>query len=370
MAQVYIGMVSVSSIRWAKMGSMESQSVCNACLLKFEECLLEKGPIAPGDSKTYTFRCTQFGVSWYHSHHSAQYGDGIIGSIVINGPASDNYDIDLGPYVISDWYYQTVFQVNEIARENLQQLRPPPRGDNILMNGVNKNADGGGRYDKVTLTPGKRHRLRLINAAVDNNMRVSLDGHRFTVIASDFVPIKPFETDWILLGLGQRYDVVIDADQDSDSYWLRAESAAECASANNGVGRSIFTYSNASSDAEPSTEPFLMPGGCEDPEELQPWVPNSVPEELFTSQVRTLEVDLTEEQVTTNGENLVFWGVNMSAMDVEWDKPTLQYVIEGNTSYPERANLIEIPNSATVSYVVLLLKCLSYMYECFSSFSN
>ena len=34
------------------------------------------GPIAPGDSKTYTFQCTQHGTSWYHSHHSSQYGMG------------------------------------------------------------------------------------------------------------------------------------------------------------------------------------------------------------------------------------------------------------------------------------------------------
>ena len=230
----------------------------------------------------------------------------------------------------------------------MQQLQPPPRSDNILMRGTNKNVNGGGSYDKLTLTPGKRHRLRLINGAVDNNLRVSLDGHRFTVISSDFVPLKPFTTETILLGLGQRYDVIIHANQTSENYWLRAEPVAQCASGSSNSGRSIVSYSDAP-DGEPSTEAFPSPNTCEDPEEIMPWVPNDVPEELFTSQVRTLEVDLTEEQLTTNGENLVFWGVNMSAMDVEWVKPTLEYVMEGNTSYPRRANLIEIPNSATVS---------------------
>jgi len=65
-------------------------------------------PLAPGDSKTYTFKATQFGTTWYHSHFSAQYGDGASGSIVIDGPASSNYDIDLGPYPVTDWYYPTV----------------------------------------------------------------------------------------------------------------------------------------------------------------------------------------------------------------------------------------------------------------------
>jgi hypothetical protein len=53
-------------------------------------------PIAPGDSKTYYFQVTQFGSSWYHSHYSSQYGDGIVGPIVFDGPASvspsDCYD--------------------------------------------------------------------------------------------------------------------------------------------------------------------------------------------------------------------------------------------------------------------------------------
>lgn len=59
-------------------------------------------PIAPGSSKTYTFLANQYGTTWYHSHHSVQYGDGVVGPIVINGPASANYDIDLGPTTISD----------------------------------------------------------------------------------------------------------------------------------------------------------------------------------------------------------------------------------------------------------------------------
>ena len=44
---------------------------------------------------------------------------------------------------------------------------------------------------------------------------VSLDNHPFQVITSDFVPIKPYYADWIFLGIGQRYDVVINANQTS-----------------------------------------------------------------------------------------------------------------------------------------------------------
>lgn len=39
-------------------------------------------PIAPGDSYTYSFRAVQYGSSWYHSHYSVQYADGLQGPLV------------------------------------------------------------------------------------------------------------------------------------------------------------------------------------------------------------------------------------------------------------------------------------------------
>lgn len=39
-------------------------------------------PIAPGQSQTYQFRVTQYGSTWYHSHFSLQYGQGLFGGLV------------------------------------------------------------------------------------------------------------------------------------------------------------------------------------------------------------------------------------------------------------------------------------------------
>jgi hypothetical protein len=146
---------------------------------------LTECPIAPGKSKTYTFQATQHGTSWYHSHFSSQYGDGVVGPIVIYGPATANYDIDLGPLPITDWYYPTVAQ---IAAKTMHENASPPKADSALINGTMA-IGGAGSYARTTLTPGKRHRLRLVNTAVDNHFVVSLDNHQFQVIAADFVPI-------------------------------------------------------------------------------------------------------------------------------------------------------------------------------------
>jgi FtsP/CotA-like multicopper oxidase with cupredoxin domain len=313
---------------------------------------LTECPLAPGDSKTYTWQATQFGTSWYHSHFSTQYGDGVVGSIQINGPATSNYDIDLGAYPIQDWYYDTAYQLDNIATVNLQSGLGPPPADNVLINGTNKNAASGGSYNLVTLKKGKKHRLRLINTSVDNNIRVSLDNHPFTVISSDFVPIHPYTTNWILLGIGQRYDVIIDANQTSGSYWFRAETAQDCASSNNFYGRSIFTYSDAT-EAVPTTKATTIPSVCQDESPLVPWWKTTVPSSDFDNQVRDLEVDINVEQVATNNQSIVVWGINLTAIDIAWEKPTLQYVIDGNTSYPTSYNLIELPTANIWTYWII-----------------
>ncbi|KAF2103704.1 putative multicopper oxidase, type 1 [Rhizodiscina lignyota] len=310
-------------------------------------------PLAPGDSKTYTFKATQFGTSWYHSHFSAQYGDGLVGPIVIYGPSSSNYDVDLGPFTVSDWYYKTAFQMEAISNVLLQQASPPPPADNILVNGTGKNTAGAGSYTKYTMTKNKKYLLRLINTSVDNNIRVSLDGHNLTVIAGDFVPVKPITKQWVLLGIGQRYEVIITANQAVGNYWFRAEVAADCASANNNFGRAIFSYTGAAS-GDPTTTAYDTPTtGCVDESPLVPWVTNTVPSTNFISQAKELDVNINVEQITTNNQSIVVWGINMTAIDIDWEKPTLEYIKTQNTSYPSAYNLVEIPNGQTWTYWII-----------------
>ena len=138
-------------------------------------------PLAPGDTKTYSFKATQFGTTWYHSHFSAQYGDGAQGALVINGPASSNYDYDLGPYILSDWYYKTSWQNGLTSHNNLQKGQAPPPADTIIINGTNVKGDTGAYSRVKDLKRGKKYRLRLINTSTDNTFRVSLDNHPLTV---------------------------------------------------------------------------------------------------------------------------------------------------------------------------------------------
>ncbi|KAF2005811.1 multicopper oxidase [Amniculicola lignicola CBS 123094] len=305
--------------------------------------------LAPGDSKVYQFKATEYGSSWYHSHFSNQYGDGVVGTIQINGPATANYDTDLGTYTLTDWYYITAFQAGARAF-NGGLGGPPPTGDNILVNGTNKNANGGGAYNKVSIQAGKKYRLRIVNTAIDATFRVSLDNHAFQVIANDFIPIVPYSTNYLQVAIGQRYDVIITANQTASNYWFRADADGNCQSANNGVGRAVWTYQGVTVADPTSAAWSTPPTGCTNFQST-PKIALNVPSAQFQAQAQTLPVGFGP--VATNGQNLVLWTINGTSMIVDPGKPTVRYVAEGNTSYPQSYNLIEIPSASTWTYWVI-----------------
>lgn len=313
-------------------------------------------PIAPGTSGRYSMLVTQFGTSWYHSHFSAQYGDGVVGTMIFNGPASANYDIDLGVYPVTDWYYPTVYQSQYFAVANAQLQKPPPDADNILINGTNQNAAGGGKYNYVSIASGKRYRLRLINTSVDNYIKVSLDGHLLQVMAADFIPVKPFYTNWLLLGTGQRYDVVINANQTAGNYWFRAEAASECASGNKFYGRAVWTYAGAQVGLPTSTATNAT-ADCTEPLPAPFWV-QPIPSGSFTSLANNLNVGLTSAQVVDGGDTVVVWALNDSSLDVKWSDPTISYLQTGNTSYPSRYNVLPTLSEGSWNYwLIVSLNC-------------
>ncbi|KAF2864483.1 carbohydrate-binding module family 20 [Piedraia hortae CBS 480.64] len=306
-------------------------------------------PLAPGQTKTYTFVATQYGTSWYHSHFSCQYGDGVLGPIVIHGPATSNYDIDLGPLPLTDWYRPTV---NALAARAEHADAPAPVADNGLINGTNTSPSGGKRAVS-RLTTGKRHRVRLLNTAVDNHFTVSLDGHQMEVIASDFVPIKPFNTTSLFLGIGQRYDVIITADQTPGAYWFRAEmpSSGECGNNFSGDNiRSIFAYPGFET-ATPSSQRQAFSARCTDETNLIPHWNSFVPRgkqgtftEFTTAQL---------QQKDNDGSVSIYWQINGSHLMVDWNVPTVQHVRAGDTNFGKTANLVNLPDAGVWTYWVI-----------------
>ncbi|OIK28294.1 multicopper oxidase family protein [Streptomyces malaysiense] len=63
--------------------------------------------------------------------------------------------------------------------------------------------------DVYTGKPGRRVRLRVINAGGDTAYRLALGGHKLTITHTDGFPVVHREVDALLVGMGERYDVLV-----------------------------------------------------------------------------------------------------------------------------------------------------------------
>ncbi|CAK7244933.1 MAG: hypothetical protein STHCBS139747_006498 [Sporothrix thermara] len=320
---------------------------------------LTQCPIAPGASYTYTWKAAQYGSSWYHSHYYVQAWDGVFGGIQINGPATANYDEDLGVLILNDWMHETADALLVQAEHS-----GPPKLNGGLLNGTNTYTDSatgtttGQRYS-TTFTAGQRYRLRLVNAAADTQFRFSIDNHTLQVIAADFVPIVPYATESISISMGQRYDVIVTANAttvvdnaDITDFWMRAVMVQGCSnndSPNNVLG--IVRY-DAASTADPTTTAWASAtddgtAACED-EPMASLVPY-VPVTASSSPVNT--TTFAVNLYTSNGIGL--WEMGKTSFVSQWDYPTLLQVSERNDTWGESQNVYAYPEANTWNYLVV-----------------
>ncbi|KAF2654402.1 multicopper oxidase [Lophiostoma macrostomum CBS 122681] len=294
-------------------------------------------PIAPGKSRQYVFKLTQFGTTWYHSHWASQYAEGVWGTLIIDGPATWNYDYDLGTLPLNEWYYIPGFTANEQAQHS---KFGPPKPDNILVNGTHVNADGGGSYYKMTVKKGKKYRIRLINTSVDTTFHVSFDGHPFQVMTSDFVPVKSFPATQLTLNIGQRYDVVINANQTAGNYWFRVGigSCSSNAMTDTKIQLGAILHYDSVDDGTPTSTGVTLNTDCDDVTGLVPFVPNTVPTSVVPS---ATEMELSSKTYVEDN-NLFRWTIDGSEQIVNWNSPSLQTALNGGSDYGNHSNIYEM----------------------------
>jgi FtsP/CotA-like multicopper oxidase with cupredoxin domain len=152
-------------------------------------------PISPGQSMTYRWVASNHGTSWYHSHFALQTWMGVSGPIVIHGPTSQNYDVDAGTIMLTDWSHNTVDSMYDLAQD--ATVGGPRTMDSGLINGMNTwGVDGttnqtGKRFELSTqFEQGHTYLLRVTNTAMQSSYKFSIDGHTMTVINMDFTAIK------------------------------------------------------------------------------------------------------------------------------------------------------------------------------------
>ncbi|KAK4447445.1 multicopper oxidase-domain-containing protein [Podospora aff. communis PSN243] len=317
-------------------------------------------PIAPGKSLTYEFIADLFGTTWYHSHYSAQYAGGVVGPIVIHGPTQQEYDVDVGPVMLSDWHHKPYFDI--IAKMLAPNGSPQVISDNNLINGkmnfdcstvdpgddtpCNSNAG----ISKFKFQTGKTHRLRLINSGADGVQRFSIDRHTLTVIAVDFTPIQPYDTTVVSLGVGQRADVLVTANVGSSesSFWMRS-SIASCTVARHPHAVASVYYDDADLTRLPTTAASDLSDSdacAGDSLELtKPLFPMAVPEPTFT---QTMEFELFK-----NASNVTLWRFNGVSMRADYNHPMLLQANEGNFTFPDERNVFNFHTNSSVRIVVV-----------------
>ncbi|KAF2708169.1 multicopper oxidase [Pleomassaria siparia CBS 279.74] len=229
-------------------------------------------PTAQGETLQYKFRLTQYGHTWYHSHYSSQYSDGVAAPMLIHGPHSANWIEEFPPMIVSDWIHNSAF--TEFSKE-MDGDGSLPQMDSILVDGVGKYKTGGSLYTR-TFEAGKKYLIRIINGSTGLHFHWSLDNHVLTVVSIDFVAVQPFQATHISVGIGQRYGVIIEAKPTTPSsngkYWMRTEYAGGLCNTDitgvintdrDGQRTGIFSYSDAGS-GDPTTTRFPYTPDCND----------------------------------------------------------------------------------------------------------
>ncbi|KAI0252565.1 laccase [Lactifluus subvellereus] len=209
-------------------------------------------PLVPNESFLYQFNAfSQAGTFWYHSHFNNQYCDGLRGAFIIYDPDDPHqslYDIDNDDTVITlaDWYHYL-------------STNPPaiPSFNSTLINGKGRFPGGPDvPLAIVNVQQGKRYRFRLVSISCEPSFTFSIDGHQMTVIEVEGTNVQSLIIDSLEILAGQRYSVVVNANQPVDNYWIRALPKTQIRTGNfsdlNNLA--VFHYAGAP-DANPTVDP-------------------------------------------------------------------------------------------------------------------
>lgn len=202
--------------------------------------------IASGTTFDYSFVAPDPGTYWYHSHSGLQADRGLFGALVVEDP-NDASGADADAVLVLDDWVDGMGTTPDAVMAALNPAlsgghaghgggaaMPAPigaddaavatsltsggHGDSAVLGGMTQHiaypmhlVNGRPPNDPAVIeaAPGSRLRLRIINAGAETPYRFAVAGHRLTVVAVDGYDVVPTETDAILIGMAQRYDVMV-----------------------------------------------------------------------------------------------------------------------------------------------------------------
>ncbi|VUC24721.1 unnamed protein product [Clonostachys rosea] len=281
--------------------------------------------IPPGGNFTYRFNVTgQRGTFWYHSHVSAQYTDGLYGPLIIHDPDERVPLVDDEKIMMfGDLFHQNA---ELIASDYLSPhpswgtmfgMVPPP--DNLLLNGMHvsncssslaltfnnvtreqpKNCKAGSIF-RTRVKAGERIRLRLISHSTSTPFWFSIDNHILEIVEIDGVEAEPIPSTRVFINSGQRYSVIMVANQTIGNYRIRATADTSCSTLP-ALGRTNLAPFNFEAtgimsygDVDSSVTPIGSPWDLEAP------ITEGIGNEPWTLSCRDLPFDLPKPMRNCN----------------------------------------------------------------------
>ncbi|CAK9185322.1 unnamed protein product [Ilex paraguariensis] len=169
-------------------------------------------PIQTGQSYVYNFTITgQRGTLFWHAHISWLRVT-LHGPIVILPKKGVRYPFPLPhkevPIIFGEWWKA---DTETIINQALQIGGAPNVSDAFTINGLPGPLYNCSAKDtfKLKVKPGKTYLLRLINAALNDELFFSIANHSLTVVEADAVYVKPFKTSTVLITPGQTTNVLL-----------------------------------------------------------------------------------------------------------------------------------------------------------------
>nr|QHI08141.1 laccase-17 protein [Boehmeria nivea] len=169
-------------------------------------------PIQTGQSYVYNYTIVgQRGTLFWHAHISWLRST-VYGPIVIlpkrGVPYPFTKPFNEVPIIFGEWWNA---DPEAVISQALQTGGGPNVSDAYTINGLPGPLYNCSAKDtfKLKVKPGKTYLLRLINAALNDQLFFSIANHTLKVVEADAIYVKPFDTDTILISPGQTTNVLL-----------------------------------------------------------------------------------------------------------------------------------------------------------------
>ncbi|GKV01086.1 hypothetical protein SLEP1_g13675 [Rubroshorea leprosula] len=169
-------------------------------------------PIQTGQSYVYNFTITgQRGTLFWHAHISWLRAT-VYGPLIILPKRGIPYPFPKPhmevPIIFGEWFNA---DPEAIISQALQAGGGPNVSDAYTINGLPGPLYNCSAKDtfRLKVKPGKTYLLRLINAALNDELFFSIANHSLTVVEADALYVKPFETQTLLIAPGQTTNVLL-----------------------------------------------------------------------------------------------------------------------------------------------------------------